>query len=66
MTFLTQFRRLARLELLLVLSHARGWAALAVVACVPAIYLLIYLSSMWETAANTHALRVGLVNLDQG
>jgi putative membrane protein len=66
MGFFTHFWRLARLELLLVLSHARGWAALAVVACVPAIYLLIYLSSMWETAANTHALKVGLVNLDQG
>lgn len=66
MRFLVQLRRLARLELTLMLSHAKGWAALAVVSCVPAIYLLIYLSSMWETAAHTHALKVGLVNLDQG
>lgn len=66
MKLFTPFKRLARLELTLALSHPRGWAALAVVACVPAIYLLIYLSSMWETATHTQALKVGLVNLDQG
>ncbi len=66
MLFFRHFTRLATLELRLI-SSPRYWAAaLAVVACIPAIYLLIYLSSMWNPAAHTRSLKVGLVNLDKG
>lgn len=41
------------------------WAALVVV-LIPSIYLLIYLSSVWDPSARSTALPVGLVNLDQG
>lgn len=66
MIFFRQLKQLALLELRLVFAHQRWAAALGVVACIPAIYLLIYLSSMWNPAARTPALKVGLVNLDQG
>jgi len=39
---------------------------LAVVVCIPALYVLIYLSSLWDPNAHTQSLRVGLVNLDKG
>ena len=66
MLFFRHFTRLATLELRLI-SSPRYWAAaLAVVACIPAIYLLIYFSSMWNPAAHTRSLKVGLVNLDKG
>jgi len=41
------------------------WAALVVV-LIPAIYLLIYLYSVWDPSGRATALPVGLVNLDQG
>ena len=37
-----------------------------VIALIPALYSLLYLSSIWDPAAHTEALRVALVNLDQG
>lgn len=40
--------------------------AALVVVLIPSIYLLIYLSSVWDPAARTGALPVGLVNQDQG
>ncbi len=49
------FRRFPRLVL----------AAVAI-AIVPAIYALIYLASVWEPNANTRALPVAIVNLDEG
>lgn len=61
-----QFSRIARLELAALLSQPRWWAILGVVAIVPCAYLLIYLSSMWDPASHTRALRVGVVNQDQG
>jgi putative membrane protein len=42
------------------------WLAAAVTALIPALYTLIYLSSVWNPGAHTQALAVGLVNLDQG
>lgn len=54
-TDLMLFRRFPRL----------GPAALAIV-LVPAVYALIYLSSVWDPNAKTSALPVGIVNLDQG
>lgn len=41
------------------------WAA-CVVVLIPAIYLLIYLYSVWDPSGRATALPVGLVNLDQG
>jgi putative membrane protein len=66
MSLLRQTYRLARLELLLVLSPAKWLVTVCVVAIIPALYLLIYLSSMWDPAAHTRSLRVGLVNQDKG
>ena len=54
-TDLQLFRRFPRL----------GLAALAIV-LVPAIYALIYLSSVWDPNAKTSDLPVGVVNLDTG
>ena len=52
---LALFRRFPRL----------GLAALAI-AVVPAIYALIYLSSVWDPNAKTNLLPVAIVNLDAG
>lgn len=41
------------------------WATLAV-ALIPALYVVIYLSSVWDPAGRTHDLAVGLVNHDTG
>ncbi len=54
-TDLLLFRRFPRL----------GLAALAI-ALVPAVYALIYLSSVWDPNAKTSDLPVGIVNLDAG
>ena len=54
-TDLQLFRRFPRL----------GLAALAIV-LVPAVYALIYLSSVWDPNAKTSDLPVGVVNLDTG
>jgi putative membrane protein len=42
--------------------------ALAVVGalCIPALYALICLASLWDPSTRTHALRAGLVNADRG
>lgn len=40
--------------------------AVLVIAVVPALYALIYLTSVWDPNANTHALPVAIVNLDVG
>lgn len=40
--------------------------AVFAVSLVPAVYALIYLSSVWDPNAKTNALPVGLVNLDTG
>ncbi len=66
MLFLHQLTQIAKLELRLFGAQPRWAAALFVVACIPAIYLIIYLSSMWNPATRTQSLKVGLVNLDQG
>lgn len=47
-------------------SSLRWVLTLAMVALIPSIYLIIYLSSIWDPASHAQALRVGLVNLDQG
>jgi putative membrane protein len=36
------------------------------VALIPSLYTVIYLSSLWDPGAHSTALKVGIVNLDQG
>ena len=40
--------------------------AALIVACIPSVYALIYLSSIWDPRSQSVALPVGLVNLDDG
>ena len=46
--------------------YPRLIAAALVVALIPSVYLLIYLSSIWDPVAQASALPVGIVNLDGG
>ena len=64
--FFHSLRRLSQLELALVFSRSTWVAAAGVVICIPTIYLIIYLSSLWDPASHAKSLKVGLVNLDQG
>jgi putative membrane protein len=57
---------LARLELRFFLRYPKLWLAALAVAVIPALYVLIYLSSVWDPAAKTGDLPVAIVNLDQG
>jgi putative membrane protein len=57
---------LARLEAHFFLHYPRTLMAAAVVVLIPALYVLIYLTSVWDPAAKTAALPVAIVNLDQG
>ncbi len=53
-------------ELGLLREHPRQrWAAFGLL-FVPALYALIYLASVWDPAAHTRSLPVGLVNSDRG
>lgn len=60
------FVRIVRLELHFFWRYPRLLLAALVVVLIPALYVLIYLSSVWDPASKTSALPVGLVNLDQG
>lgn len=61
-----QIRWLVRLEMPFFFGSVRSVLALVAVALIPALYVVIYLSSVWDPVANSGALQVGLVNLDQG
>jgi putative membrane protein len=65
-TLLHQIRFLVRLEAPFFLSGIKPVVATLAVAVIPALYVVIYLSSVWDPSANSSALQVGLVNLDQG
>jgi putative membrane protein len=66
MPFLLQIHAIARLEAGFVLGQAKmAWSVLAV-ALIPALYAVIYLSSLWDPASHSQALNVGIVNSDQG
>ncbi|MBS1197088.1 MAG: hypothetical protein H6R18_873 [Proteobacteria bacterium] len=56
---------IARIEAHLYLRHPKYILAMLAVALIPALYVLIYLSSVWDPAANTGSLAVALVNLDR-
>lgn len=40
--------------------------SIAAVALIPSLYTVIYLSSLWDPGSHSTALKVGIVNLDQG
>lgn len=64
--FLQQIHAIARLEAGYVMGQAKiAWSVLAV-ALIPALYSVIYLSSLWDPASHSQALNVGIVNSDQG
>lgn len=61
-----QAKSIARIELGFFTRRAKlAWSVLAV-ALIPALYSVIYLSSLWDPASHSQALHVGLVNQDQG
>ena len=61
-----QIRWLVRLEAAFFFGSAKSRLAVGAVSLIPALYVVIYLSSVWDPTANSGALQVGLVNLDQG
>lgn len=65
MRFLSQSVRIARLEGRFYRAHPRLLWAAAAVAFIPALYVVIYLSSVWDPASHLGALPAGLVNLDK-
>ncbi len=58
--------RIVRTDLSLFRRFPRLVLATAAIALVPALYALIYLSSVWDPNAKTNTLPVAIVNLDQG
>jgi putative membrane protein len=66
MPFFRQIHAISRLEVLSMRVQSKvAWSMLAV-ALIPALYSVIYLSSLWDPASHSQALNVGIVNLDQG
>lgn len=66
MTFFGQIAYVVRHEVQAFLRYPKLMLATVAVALLPALYAVIYLSSVWDPAANTGALPVALVNLDDG
>ena len=64
MNFYRQILFIARIEARFFVLYPRLLVAAAAVALIPAVYAIIYLSSVWDPAANTGALPVAVVNLD--
>jgi putative membrane protein len=60
------FWLIARLEAGFFRRSPKLLLAAVVVTLIPALYVLIYLSSVWDPASHTGALPVAIVNLDQG
>lgn len=57
---------IARLEAYFFVRYPKLLLAAVVVVLIPALYIVIYLASVWDPAAHTGALPVAIVNLDQG
>ncbi len=66
MKLLAQILFIARIEARFFTRFPKLLLATLAVVLIPALYALIYLSSVWDPAANTGALNVALVNLDEG
>lgn len=59
-------RRTARFDIDLLRHHRRFLFSALALLFVPALYALIYLSSIWDPASHTQALLVAVVNEDRG
>lgn len=66
MKFFAQILYILRLEGQFFIRFPKLVLATVLVALIPAIYIVIYLASVWDPAARTSQLPVALVNLDQG
>lgn len=66
MKLLHQIAFIARAEAQFFARFPKLLMATAAVVFIPAVYALIYLSSVWDPQAHSGALPVGLVNLDEG
>jgi putative membrane protein len=66
MRLFLQILTISRLEAAYYACHPRLLVAAAAVALIPALYSVLYLSSIWDPAANMGQLGVALVNLDRG
>ena len=64
MNLYRQILFIARIEARFFVLYPRLLVAALAVALIPAVYAIIYLSSVWDPAANTGALPVAVVNLD--
>ena len=65
MHFFRQVLDIAKVEAQFLVRYPRLLFAALAVALIPALYTVIYLSSVWDPAANTGALAVAIVNLDR-
>lgn len=66
MKLFSQIFFIARIEARYFVRFPRLLWATTIVALIPALYCVIYLSSVWDPGAHTGALAVGVVNLDEG
>lgn len=66
MRYFLQILTIVRLEAAYYACHPRMLAAAAAITLIPALYSVLYLSSIWDPSANTGQLAVALVNLDRG
>ncbi len=66
MNFFAQVLAIVRIEAGFYVRYPKLLVAGIAVAVIPAVYAVIYLSSVWDPSANTGALSVAIVNLDQG
>lgn len=65
MKFFSQVLLIVRIEVGLFAHFPKLLLATFVVALIPAVYTLIYLSSVWDPASHTQSLAVAMVNLDR-
>ena len=65
MVFLSQVKQIALIEVSFFVRFRKFLLATIFVAFIPAIYTLIYLSSVWDPTSHTQSLAVALVNLDR-
>ena len=64
--WIRQSRLIVLFELRVFQRFSKMRLAALIVACIPSVYALIYLSSIWDPGSQSTALPVGLVNLDKG
>lgn len=66
MSFFRDTFELAAIELRFLVRYPRLLLACVFVTLIPGFYACLYLSSVWDPAAHTRELTVGVVNLDRG